>query len=153
MLKLSYRWLLPLLLLQSVATVASAETLFKVVQSSPSTPTDSYTASCTISPTTVVIEHGTNLWQSSSFSAKETKKVNVTAASLRKLINQAAKGAITGFPLIGGGTYQYFAYQKQTDGSLKQILLLDKQGGQSNDSPMVAPLTRFIDRVCGELVL
>jgi hypothetical protein len=100
-----------------------------------------------------VIEHGTNLWQSSSFSAKEIKKVNVTAASLRPLINQAAKGTITGFPLIGGGTYQYFAYQKQTDGSLKQILLLDKQGGQSNDSPMVAPLTRFIDRVCGELVL
>lgn len=151
MLKSPYRWMLPLLLFQGVALAAP---LLKVVATSPTTPTNSYTNSCTLNSFgQVVIEHHVWLFPSGpELAAKEVRNINLNVKNIKAVIAQAALGHITGIDPIGGGTYRFFAYQKQADGSTKEIFLLNKDGqGSFNDSPMVEPLSRFIDSICGNM--
>jgi hypothetical protein len=149
--KLSYRLLLSLLLIQGSAM--AAEPLFKVTSSSPSIPADSYSTTCTINAAgQVITSRNTVIFKSgTAFNSTESKTVKLSVANLRKVINETAKGNITGVPLVGGGTHQYFAYQKPVKGVAKEILLLDKNGGMSNDSPLVASLSKFIDGLCGDI--
>lgn len=156
MLKSSYRLLLLLLLIHGAATAAPAaptELLFKVISSSPTIPADSYSTTCTINNAgRVDITRDTGLFKfQTSFKSVESKIVKLNVATLRKVINDAAKGHVTGLPIIGGGTYQYFAYQIPVKGATKEVLLLDKKGGMTNDSPLVEPLSKFIDGICGNV--
>ena len=153
MLKSSCRWILPLALLHSVATTASAEALLKVYSTSPPIPDDSYSTSCTIHRHgMVVIEHTTNLWGSFQvLKATETKKVKLSPNTLLSLIDEAATGTISGEIMVGGGEHKYVAFHQQDDGSTETVLLLDKHNALTNDSPAVKPLTKFIDVLCGDI--
>lgn len=151
--KLSYRLLLPFLLMQGAATAAPADLLFRVTSSTPPIPADNYSTTCTINTAgQVVTARKTTLFKSGAlFNSTESKTVKLSLASLRKAIDETAAGHITGIPLFGGGIHQYFAYQKPVKGAAKEILLLDKNGGMSNDSPVVEPLKKFIDSLCGDI--
>jgi len=155
MLKLSYRCILPLLLLQGTALAAPAP-LLKVIVTSAPTPTNSYTNGCTLDDRgQVIIEHKLWLFPSGpGLTSKEVRPASLSIKNIKAVIAEAALGNITGMDPLGGETYKYFAYQKQMGGSLKEIFLLNKNGlGLSNDSPMVEPLSRFVDSICGDMQL
>lgn len=151
--KLSYRLLLSLLLINGIATAAPVEVLFKVTSSTAPIPANSYSTTCTVNTSGKVdTAHNTVIFKSGEvFSSTESKMVKLSLTSLRKAIASAAKGHITGVPLFGGSTYQYYAYQRHSSGAVKKILLLDKNGGMSNDSPLAEPLGKFIDKLCGDI--
>ena len=153
MFNLSQRLFLSLVLSSSVVNAAPATTpLLKIIASSPTTPTDHYFDSCTLNEKgQLLIEHSINLFPSGpSLIAKETRLINLNTKDIKSVIDQAANGTVTGMDLIGGATYRYYAYQKQADGSVKEIFLANQNGiGRVNDSPLVAPLSHFIDLLCG----
>lgn len=149
--KLSHAWLFSLLPLSGMAFAAPAP-LLKVVVASPTLPANSNSHSCTLDGNRqVIIEHTVNLSPSGpSLKSKEVRTANLNVKAIKTVIAEAAQGNITGTPIVGGYTHQYFAYQQ--DGRPKRIFLLDKVGGGLfNDSPAVEPLTKFIDSVCGDL--
>ncbi len=151
MLKFSYYWILPLLFLHGTVFAAP---LLEVRTTSPSTPTNSYINSCILNDRgQVVIEHNVWLFPSGpNLASKEIRAANLSVKNIKSVIAQAEMGNVTGVDPIGGSTYKYFAYQKQANGSLKEIFLLNKNGqGSFNDSPVVEPLSRFIDSICGVL--
>jgi type IV pilus assembly protein PilA len=153
--KLSHAWLFSLLSLSGMALAAPAP-LLKVIVASPTTPTNSYSSSCTLDATgQVIIEHTTTLFPSGpSLKSKEVRAASLSVKNIKTVIAEAAQGTITGTPIVGGVTHQYFAYQKQA-GRTEEVFLLDKlaaiESGLVNDSPMVKPLVKFIDSVCGDL--
>lgn len=150
--KLKRAWLFSLFALSGTAFAAPAP-LLKVVVASPTTPSNSYSNSCTLDANgQVIIEHTTTLFPSGpSLKSKEVRTASLSVKSIKAVIAEAAQGTITGTPIVGGYTHQYFAYQKQA-GHTEEIFLLDRVGaGLFNDAPVVEPLTKFIDSVCGDL--
>ena len=156
MFKLSQRLLLSLVLSTSAVQAAPATMpLLKIIARSPTTPTNSYLDSCTLNiKGQLLIEHSVYLFPSGpSLISKETRLIQLNTKDIKSVIDQAANGSVTGMDLIGGATYKYYAYQKQADGSVKEVFLANQNGiGRVNDSPSVEPLSRFIDRLCGTLV-
>lgn len=146
----SHAWLFFLLPLSGIA-FAAPEPLLKVVVAS--TSANDTSNSCTLDGNgKVIIEHTVKLSPSgSSLKSKEVRAANLSVNDIKSVIANAAQGNITGKPLVGSYTHQYFAYQQQNS-QTKKIFLLDKVGGGVvNDSPAVGPLTKFIDSVCGDL--
>lgn len=151
--KIAYACLLPLLVLSG--SVLAANPLLQVRTASAAIPADGYSNNCTLYDNgQVVINHTVSLFHlPNTLSAKEVKTLKISTQDIKAVINEAAMGNITGNPLAGAVTYQYFAYQKQADKSQKEIFLLDKAPAVSfvNDSAVVAPLVSFIDSVCGDI--
>ncbi len=149
--KSSYRWLLPLLLLQGTALAAPAP-LLKAIANSATTPTDHYTNTCTLLDNgQVVIEHNISIWQNPSvLSSKEIHTANLSVKSIKAVITQVAQGNITGTELIGGATYKYYAYQKQGS-TLQEVFLRSQTNDVVNDSALVNPLIKFTDDLCGDI--
>ena len=149
---LSCRWVLVPLCL---ATTAQAGVLLEKV-SSPGFVMPSYaiTKNCTISDTGQL----TLQYQLEAMSSKRTLPLQLTKASIKAKIAEAALGKISSesFP-VDVGTVSYNAYQKQTDGSDKKVVLYEQNGGSGekkvNDSEAAAALRNFIDVNCGNQLL
>ncbi len=168
MLKTTYRWILPLLLMQASASAATVEPLLRVVRTPQAIFAPAQTNTCTISVNgQITIENSVALLNTAlsnkQFSAKRVTSVKLlNLANLKLAIDEAAKGTITdGEPILGAEGYSYFAYQKQKNGKLKEIFLLDKNAGRGpggltgrvNDSQLVSPLRNFVDSLCGDMSL
>lgn len=157
-----FRCLLPLFLLSSVVTVASAAVPTGTLLSVSSTPAailqesqpETHTATCYIKPFSVVITHTRMLYLSGiiPIQSTETKNVAVSVATLKSLINRAAMGPMmNNIAIVGASSYRYSAYQQQANGKLKETILDDTPSHITNGAAEVLPLKHFIDSVCGDI--
>jgi hypothetical protein len=106
---------------------------------------------CTVSDTGLL----TTQLQLSDLISKRNTQLQLTIVKTTAKINNAALGKITSssFP-VDGPTISYRAYQKLADGSIKQILLYEENGGtgvkKTNSSDAAVTLRNFIDLNCGD---
>ena len=145
---LSCRWVLVSLCL---ATTAQAGVLLeKVNYPGFVMPSYAISKSCTISDSGQLIMQ----YQLDGMSTKRTLPLQLTKASIKTKIAEAALGKISSesFP-VDVNTVSYRAYQKQADGSDKKVLLFEENGGSGekkiNDSEAAVALRNFIDVNCG----
>ena len=145
---LSCRWVLVSLCL---ATTAQAGVLLeKVNYPGFVMPSYAISKSCTISDSGQLIMQ----YQLEGMSTKRTLPLQLTKASIKTKIAEAALGKISSesFP-VDVNTVSYRAYQKQADGSDKKVLLFEENGGSGekkiNDSEAAVALRNFIDVNCG----
>jgi hypothetical protein len=144
-----YRWSLSLLCL---ASTAQAGVLLEKVKY-PGEVMPSYTISsrCTLSDTGLLVQHQ----QLGDLISKRKTQLQVTTANIKAKVTLAAAGKVTSstFP-VDGQTIIYRAYQKQPDGSVKQILLYEENGGSGqklvNETEEAIVLRNFIDLNCGD---
>lgn len=148
---LSARWTFPLLLAFSTGVLAAPSPVLEVVASSATTPTDSFRNSCVLNTANRVVIERTAMEFSTgqTLRAVENKMVKFNMKELKAATAQAAMGTVTGQPLIGGATYQYFVFDKMG----QAVLLYTTNGSQQNDAPNVSFLKNFADQVCGDMSL
>ncbi|MCX7092061.1 MAG: hypothetical protein NTY50_01230 [Methylobacter sp.] len=110
--------------------------------------------SCTISDNGQLTLH----YQLDGMSSKRTVPLQLTKASIKTKIAEAALGVINSenFP-VDVNTVIYRAYQKQDDSPAKAVLLYEENGGSGekkvNDSEAAVTLRNFIDLNCGNELL
>jgi hypothetical protein len=144
-----YRWSLSLLCL---ASTAQASVLLEKVKY-PGYVMQSYAISsrCTLSDTGLLVQHQ----QLGDLISKRKTQLQVTTANIKAKMTLAASGKITSSPFpVDPPTVIYRAYQKQPDGSTKQILLYEENGGSGqkkvNEAQEAIMLRNFIDLNCGD---
>jgi hypothetical protein len=136
----------------SLVSMAHAEVLLEKVKS-PGFVMTSYAVSsrCTISDTGLL----TTQLQLGELLSKRNTQLQLTTLKVKARIKEAALGNITtnSFP-VDAATISYRAYQKQLDGTLKQILLFEQNGGSGveskNNTEAAITLRNFIDLNCGD---
>jgi hypothetical protein len=144
-----YRWSLSLLCLAS--TTQAGVLLEKVKYPGEVMPSYAISSRCTLSDTGLLVQHQ----QLGDLISKRKTQLQITTANIKAKITQTALGKVTSsiFP-VDAQTIIYRAYQKQPDGSVKQILLYEENGGSGqkkvNDAQEAIALRNFIDLNCGD---
>jgi len=148
----SCRWALLSLCLAS--TAQAGVLLEKVSYPGFVMPSYAINKSCTLSDNGQLSLH----YQLDGMSSKRTVALQLTKAGITAKIAEAALGTINSenFP-VDANTVIYRAYQKQTDGPAKMVLLYEENGGSGekkiNGSQAAVALRNFIDLNCGNELL
>lgn len=85
--------------------------------------------------------------------SERSTPLTLDAAAIKSAIDDAALGTITtGESTVDTGVVQYYAYQTQSDGTFKRIVLWETGGigPRTNDSDSAILLRNFIDLNCGD---
>lgn len=135
-----------------LVSTAQAGTLLEKV-STPGFVMSSYaiTKKCTITDSGQLIQQ----YQLAGMNSKRSTPLQLTKASIKANISEAALGAINSesFP-VDAASISYRAFQKQAGSTVKTVLLYEENGGSGqktiNNSASAVALRNFIDVNCGD---
>jgi hypothetical protein len=133
-------------------TISAAPLLEKITKPGFVLEERAINKSCVIQDTgNLAIDY--NLGQLSS---KRASVLKLNLATIKTIIDKAASGTLKTWPsIVDIGRVEYYAYQKQADGSLKKIILWQtgEIAPKTNNALEARLLRNFIDLNCGEPLL
>ena len=137
-----------LILLAGIEAASAHVLLERTTTSGFVLPQAAMTMSCTVSNTGEV----TLEFQSGDIGSASTRTVQFTKTEVEKAITEAAQGNVVKEEpqMIDAGAITYTAYQRQADGSTKEIPLWQtKDLAFHNDAPSAERLKNLLDFLCG----